>query len=216
MIKFRREDIEADPAILHKMKMFVRDNLEGEFKLTRDDYNRIADEYEYEWHPSRNQELLRRRQQQADVEIVEELQANVIVFDPNNLTPTFMARLIHYIDNCEIEDIKQDSDLYRRAGISRQLFARYRAGDAPGKDKVIAIALALQLNLAETKDLLESVGFSLSNAYLFDVIIRCAIIAGEYDVYAINTVLRKNNQPELPYPDIPLNEYKQSLPAARR
>jgi hypothetical protein len=219
MLRFTREDFEADRDILNKMKMFVELNLEGEFKLTRGEYNRIAHEYEYEWQPSMQQESthVQRPEQSDSVSEIQLGEVNYSIgFDPITVAPAFFARLANLIDNCKIPGIEQDADLYKRAGISRSLFARYRNGAAPGKDKVIAIALALRLNLAETKDLLESAGFSLSRAYIFDEIIRCAIIDGEYDVYVINTVLSKYNQPELPQPNMPIDDYKNSVQAAKR
>ena len=53
---------------------------------------------------------------------------------------------------------------------------------------------ALRLSLADTKELLESAGYSLSNASKFDIIVKYYISRGIYDLYEINETLEQYGQ----------------------
>jgi hypothetical protein len=59
---------------------------------------------------------------------------------------------------------------------------------------VLAFAVALELTLDQTADLLERAGFALSHSRKFDVIVEYFIVSGKYDVYEINEVLFSYDQ----------------------
>ena len=54
---------------------------------------------------------------------------------------------------------------------------------------MIAFAIALELSLEETKDMLMKAGFALSHSSKFDVIVEYFIRNRCYDVFKINEVL---------------------------
>ena len=112
-----------------------------------------------------------------------------------NLDDPFSKTLLRLIDNTG----RKDADVYRCANIDRRLFSKIRGNEnyTPSKPTVIAFAVALELTVDQTKDLLERAGFALSRSRKFDVIVEYFIQSRKYDIFQINEVLFTYDQPLL-------------------
>lgn len=113
----------------------------------------------------------------------------------NNLDKPFSTTLLALIDARGMTDVQ----VYKRANISRQLFAKIRANASyrPTKPTAVALALALELDYDQTQDLLSRAGLTLSHSSKFDVIIEFFIDRGVYDIFRVNEALFAYDQPLL-------------------
>ncbi len=103
------------------------------------------------------------------------------------LDDTFSQALLRLIQ----EKGKTESQVYKKANVDRKLFSKIRTNEnyKPSKITAISFAIALELNLDETKDFIARAGFALSHSNKFDIIIEYFIEQKNYNVFEINEVL---------------------------
>ena len=104
-----------------------------------------------------------------------------------HLDAGFSETLLKLIDRSG----KKDAEVYRKANVDRRLFSKIRNNPdyKPSKPTAVAFAIALELSLPETRDLIARAGYALSPSSKFDVIIEYFIMQRDYDIFKINEAL---------------------------
>ena len=108
---------------------------------------------------------------------------------------TFQQHLFRIIDRKGLDD----PDVYKKANIDRKHFSKIRSNVNynPSKKTALALAVALELNLDETKDLLMKAGLALTRSSTFDLIMEYCIEHKVRDINEINCILFEYDQPTL-------------------
>lgn len=111
----------------------------------------------------------------------------------NDLEKGFSDKLIELLNEKEMSNV----ECYKRANMDKKLFSKIICGSLPKKRNVLALCIALKLNLDEAKTLLNCAGYSLSHCFKLDLVVEYFIINNKYDIFELNEVLFDNDLPLL-------------------
>ena len=104
----------------------------------------------------------------------------------------FSETLLRLIDRTG----KKDSEIYKKANVDRKLFSKIRNNKnyKPSKSTALAFAIALELDLDETRDFIARAGFALTHSSKFDIIVEYFIKKRNFNIHEINLALFEFDQ----------------------
>lgn len=125
-------------------------------------------------------------------DMFEHRKANDYFASPKMLT--FTDYLLDYINKSGLDNV----EIYKRANLSKSVFsALLSKGHIPKKGTIVALAVALRLNLKETERLLMKAGYTFSNGIKGDLIAVYFINHGIFDIDKLNCALYEHGEPTL-------------------
>ncbi len=115
----------------------------------------------------------------------------------SQIDESFAQMLLRVID----EKGLSDAVCYKRANIDRRLFNKIKNNPSykPSKQTVLAFAVALELSLDQTREMLMKAGFALSHSNKADIVVEYCIMTHNYNIMEINQVLFKLDLQPLGY-----------------
>lgn len=103
-----------------------------------------------------------------------------------------------YLQNLIIQKGMKSVEVYTRANLTKQYFSKLMNGRVnPTKDKLLCIAVALHLDLDETKTFLNMGGYALSPYNKTDLVFQYYICHHIFDVFSIDIALHDLGLPSL-------------------
>ncbi|KKK37463.1 hypothetical protein WQ57_13515 [Mesobacillus campisalis] len=126
--------------------------------------------------------------EEAEAPILQDIQHSELkTFIEDHRQPSLKEMLFSLIDQKGL----RDADIYKKAGIDRKHFSKIRSnpGYRPGKNTVLALCFALELDREETGELLSSAGYSLSASDTADLVISFCLEKNIHDLDAVNQAL---------------------------
>ena len=198
LVIFDRDSFEATSAVIKNVRQYISDS----YAASRDDSSKrqpmafaLGGAAAQSAESSRKFGLFRKRaksdENSADTfesAVFESKLADESIEDIlRSRDESFSQALLRLIDEKGMTDV----ETYKKANIDRKLFSKIRSDNnyKPKKQTAVAFAIALELDLSETEDLLEKAGFALSGSLKFDLIIRYFIEHKNYDIFEINETL---------------------------
>lgn len=205
LVVFDRKSFELSGEIFAEVDEYIDEHYVK--KPLNDEYNVVresSDSYKLEKQRFRRRRL--RAEREAEQRICSDLERNLAEESVKRCIPvsynlddidesigeTFQERLLRWVDEKGLSDV----EVYKKANMDRKLFSKIRCNVdyKPKKKTAVALAIALELDLEDTVDLLGRAEIALSPSSKFDLIIRYFISNQIYDVYTINMALFKHNQ----------------------
>ena len=104
-----------------------------------------------------------------------------------NVGMSFHGKLFELIGKSGMDN----KDVWKRANLDRKHFSKIQCDEKyhPKKKTVMALCIALELDLEQAKDLLARADWAFSPSSKVDLIVQKAIIDKQYDIYQLNLVL---------------------------
>ncbi len=197
LVIFDKDSFEVSSGIVGEIRQYISDAYAKKC-AARDKRNRKSDIVLGMYHTAEANQAVkpselfgRKKESSANIMLEEADICCETSADLENILKThdesFSEALLRLIDEKGMTDV----GTYKKANIDRKHFSKIRSDNnyKPKKQTAVAFAVALELDLDETEELLKKAGFALSDSLKFDLIIRYFIERGNYNIYEINEAL---------------------------
>lgn len=182
LVTFTRESLSVGSKLFADIKQYIDDNY-------------VAEHFDYRREYSRRMPIMRSIEAEDSVgECAAAPMAMEEAWNPSSIEDA-LSMIDESFSEMVLRKIKEkglkNSECYKKANIDKKLFSKIvnNVNYKPKKTTALALAVALELSLDETKDLLMKAGLALSHSDKFDIIVEFFITHGKYNIFEINEML---------------------------
>ena len=203
LVVFDRQAYQISASLNHSVREYINDRIARETFEAENMYSAPVSAVQYKENrpasagsPRSDRGLFRRKKKK------ENIYSDSIAYAPEpslsieeilrSPARTFQEQLLYLIDQKGYTDV----EVYKKANLDRKLFSKIRSNPdyVPKKKTALALAVALELDVDETKDLLSRASLALSPSSPFDLIIEYCISHKKYNIFEINSILFEYDQ----------------------
>lgn len=194
LVVFSRDSLKLSEKLVHNVRCYIDENYVAEYEL--ETYGGIHEErrrnrYQMRRMAETQKECLAKPSAPppcpSETPCIEDLDLYLKKKDAG-----FVETLLELIKKSG----QKNATIYKKANISKQHFSKLinTPNATITKPVAVAFALALELDLVQTQDLIKRAGYTLTNSSIFDLIIQYHIENKIYNVVEINIVLYEFDQ----------------------
>lgn len=193
LVVFNRAAYKLSEKLFHSVASYIDENFVDACEQAADEDNR-------RWVRRRQELYLREKQVMREERMQAPCAASISELPCADDLDSFLKKKDAGFVEALLDLIKKNghknSTIYKRANMSKQHFSKLINNPSvnPTKPTAIALALALELDLGQTKDLIGRAGYTLTNSSIFDLIIQYYIEHKSYNVVEINITLYEFDQ----------------------
>ncbi len=153
------------------------------------DANYVSERHKKEYLLSGNRDIRQRRISEAGKKSDKQPQNNLLENQLANIGASFHDKLFELINAAHLDN----KEVWKRANLDRKHFSKIQCDKNyhPKKKTVLALCIALQLDLEQSKDLLARADWAFSPNSKVDLIVQKAINDRQYDIMQVNIILFK-------------------------
>lgn len=153
------------------------------------DANYVSERHKKEYLLSGNRDIRQRGVSEVGKKSDKQPENNLLENQLTNIGASFHDKLFELINAAHLDN----KEVWKRANLDRKHFSKIQCDKNyhPKKKTVLALCIALQLDLEQSKDLLARADWAFSPNSKVDLIVQKAINDRQYDIMQVNIILFK-------------------------